>query len=90
SPLTSASLDGLPEMVKLLIHFGAKIDAANPEGRTALHSAAITQNVECADILLEYGADMDYVSSNGCTPLMTAIIHNSHAVLRFFLGKRAS
>lgn len=89
SPLTSASLDGLAEMVKLLLRFGAKVDAANPEGRTALHSAAIKQHVECANLLLEHGADMDCVSSSGRTPLVTAIIYNSHAVLRSFLDKRA-
>lgn len=87
NPLTSAILNSLPGMVKLLIEFGAKIDATNPEGLTALHSAAVSQNPECASILLEHDADITHMSSNGCTPLMTAIIHNSHAVLRLFLGK---
>lgn len=90
NPLTSANLNGLPEMVNLLIKFGAKIDAANPEGLTALHSAAVSQNPECASILLAHGADTEHTSSNGCTPLMTAIMHNSYAVLRLLLGRRAS
>lgn len=88
SPVTAASFGGLAEMIKLLAQFGAKIDAANPEGRTALQAVAVTQNVECAAILLQYGADMDHVSRNGCTPLMTAIIHNKHAVLRVFLSEK--
>ena len=75
-------------MVKLLINFGAKIDACNPEGLTALHAAARMQNVECAkcaDTLLACGADIDNISSNEHPPLMTAIIHN-HAMLRLFTG----
>ncbi|KAI1324952.1 ankyrin repeat-containing domain protein [Xylariaceae sp. FL0255] len=88
NPLTSASLNGLPGMVNLLIEFGADIDAANPEGLTALHSAAISQNPECASILLAHSADMDQASSNGYTPIMTTIMQNSHAVLRVLLNKR--
>lgn len=89
SPVTSASLGGLTEMVKLLISYGAEIDAANPEGRTALQSVAMTQNVDCAGILLKAGANMDHMSSNGRTPLVTTIIHNSHAVLKLFLSECA-
>ncbi|KAK2731311.1 hypothetical protein FQN57_003452, partial [Myotisia sp. PD_48] len=89
SPITAASFGGLAGMIKLLVQFGAKIDADNLEGQTALQAVAVTQNVECVAILLQYGANMDYMSSNGCTPLMTAIMHNKHAVLRVFLSNYA-
>lgn len=89
SPLTAATWEGMTEMVKLLIHFGAEVNTANPEGRTALQSAAIRQNVECTDTLLENGANMDTPSSNRCTALTTAIVHNSHMALKLFLSKRA-
>ncbi|KAL8402556.1 hypothetical protein RB596_009072 [Gaeumannomyces avenae] len=82
SPLTSASFGGLKEMVRLLLAYGAKIDARNPEGRTPLH----TQHVDCADILLQHGADLDDVSANGYTPLTTSIIHNNHTMLKLFLS----
>jgi ankyrin repeat protein len=85
SPLTAASFGGLVGMIKLLIKFGAKVDACNPEGRTALQAVASMQNVECADILLTNGADLGYISSNGHSPLTTAIIHNNHAVLKLFI-----
>ena len=88
NPLTSANLNGLASMVDLLIRFGANLESVNPEGLTALHSTAISQNRDCASILLARGADMDRMTSTGCTPLMTAIIHNSHDVLRLFLAKR--
>ncbi|KAL2281230.1 hypothetical protein FJTKL_11675 [Diaporthe vaccinii] len=87
SPLTSASFGGLAEMVRLLLHYGANINASNPEGRTALHSVASTESVECAEILLDRGANINEVSSNGCTPLMTAIRCNAHSVLKLFLDR---
>jgi ankyrin repeat protein len=88
SPLKAASFGGRAEMVKLLLHHGAEIDAYNPEGHTALHAAVITQNVECARILLEWGASVEDVARNGRTPLTLAIIHNSHAILKLFVDRR--
>ncbi|KAI3339711.1 ankyrin repeat-containing domain protein [Ustulina deusta] len=87
SPLTSASFGGLAGMVRLLIFYGADIDACNPEGRTALHWVASIQNAECAHILLEHGANIDQVSSNGHTPFTTAIIYNSYTVLKLFVDQ---
>ncbi|KIW88525.1 uncharacterized protein Z519_11094 [Cladophialophora bantiana CBS 173.52] len=85
SPLTAAGFAGTPEMLKLLLDFDANPKACNPEGLTALHSVARTQNVECARLLLEYGADLNAISGNGVTPLTTAIMHNNHAVMRLFV-----
>ncbi|KAI0189230.1 ankyrin [Astrocystis sublimbata] len=88
SPLKAASFGGLVKMVKLLLDFGAEIDAYSPEGQTALHAAIITQNVKCAGLLLEYGASLGDVAHNGRTPLTTAMIHNSHAVLKLLVNQR--
>lgn len=85
SPLTAAGFAGMPEMLKLLLDFDANPKACNPEGLTALHSVAHTQNVECARLLLEYGADLNAMSGNGVTPLSTAIMHNNHPVLQLFV-----
>ncbi|KAI3129366.1 hypothetical protein CBS147325_9606 [Penicillium roqueforti] len=38
-------------------------------------------------LLLEYGANINSVSADGSTPLTTAIIYNSHNVLRLFLDR---
>ena len=87
SPLTSASFGGLAGMTKLLLDHGANISASNPEGRTALHSVARSQSVECAEILLGAGADMNEASSNRCTPLMVTIRYNAHTILNLFLSR---
>ncbi|KAI1839713.1 hypothetical protein JX266_014076 [Neoarthrinium moseri] len=87
SPITSASFGGLPDMLRLLLRFGANINAKNPEGRTPLQPATFRQNVECAAILLEMGAKINDLSDNGLTPLLIAIMYNKHAMLRLFLSK---
>ncbi|KAM7215308.1 ankyrin [Rhypophila decipiens] len=87
SPLTSSGFGGLTNMLRLLLKHGAEIDACNPEGMTALHSVASTQNVESALVLLEWGADLNAVSRNGRTPLTTAIVYNNHPVLRLFIER---
>ncbi|KZL70489.1 ankyrin repeat containing protein [Colletotrichum tofieldiae] len=46
SPLTSASFGGLKEMVRLLLDFGADVDACNPEGRTPLATSIIHNKYE--------------------------------------------
>ncbi len=85
SPLTATGFGGMPDMLELLLVFGADPNAYNPEGLTALHAVARTQNVDCALTLLNFGADMNAVSTSGRTPLTTAVIHNNHVVLRLFL-----
>jgi ankyrin repeat protein len=85
SPLTAAAFGGLVEMIELLLSHGANVDACNPEGRTALHTVASRQTVECAKPLLASGADMHLVSKSGLSPFMTAIVCNNHAVLRYFI-----
>ncbi|KAL8754782.1 MAG: hypothetical protein Q9199_004117 [Rusavskia elegans] len=87
SPLTAAGFSGMPELLKLLLDFEANPNACNPEGMTALHSVARTQDVNCALLLLEFGADLNAKSSNGRTPLTTAIIHNNHPVLQLFIDR---
>lgn len=64
----------MPEIFILPLSFESNPNACNPEGFTALHSVARTQNVECALSLLEFGADLNSVSRNGRTPLTTAFI----------------
>ncbi|KAK3312329.1 hypothetical protein B0H66DRAFT_644566 [Apodospora peruviana] len=67
-----------PDLVELLLDFGAHIDASGVDGRTPLMHAARTDNVPFALLVLENGAKINAVSTAGQTPLTTAIINNSH------------
>ncbi|KAK0622183.1 Delta-latroinsectotoxin-Lt1a [Lasiodiplodia hormozganensis] len=64
-----------PELadVKLLVHAGAAVNAANKEGRTALHKALFWNNFDIARFLLKRGgAETDINALSGGTPLHLA------------------
>ncbi|KAL6900449.1 ankyrin repeat-containing protein [Trichoderma evansii] len=88
SPLNVAarnSNDAL--LVKVLLDFGADVNQAGVDGKTALFHAAQKDDASLAILLLEYGAEINMSSSTGDTPLTTAITHNSHHVLQLFLER---
>lgn len=72
---------------KSLLDFGADVNASGNDGKTGLIHAARIDNAGFAMLLLEYGANINSVSADGSTPLTTAIIYNSHNVLRLFLDR---
>lgn len=93
SPLIAATFGCKKCMVKLLLDYGAKVDARNPEGRTALYTIAdrlVGDFVDRADIaryLLDAGADMFETSHESRnSPLVAAILSNNHAVLQTFVN----
>ncbi|KAJ3115228.1 hypothetical protein HDU96_001012 [Phlyctochytrium bullatum] len=61
--LHRAAAKGRPEVVKLLLEFGADIEALNEDGLTPLCAAARKGRCECMDVLLDAGANVDAVDS---------------------------
>jgi ankyrin repeat protein len=80
-----------PSMLRLLIDSGAKVDARDLWGRSALHGAALTGNCESVTLLLEAGASANQVSSNAQTPtpLIGAIMYKRYDVVRLLLERGA-
>ena len=76
-----------PLCLKTLLDFGADIESCGIDGRTSLIHVARRDNVSFALLLLEYGADVNATSITGQTPLTTAIMHNSHGVMRLLLER---
>jgi len=75
SPLSLAVLNATdPQVIKLLLDFGANPNACGVEGQTALVRAAQKDKVEFASLLLERA---DRVDSR---LMATAVICNSHRV----------
>jgi len=64
----SASL----EAVTLLASRGARIDAVDIAGNTALHGAALTGANSVVRFLVEHGARLDVTNTDGLTPLSVA------------------
>jgi len=77
------------EAVRQLLDLGYLIDAAGPDGRTALHEAALRGDQELCDWLLEQGADPDLRDRDfGGTPVDWAN-HAGHSALAVGLGRRS-
>ena len=69
--ITAVTQDGAPVM-KALLDCGAKADAPDDDGITALSWAAIGNDVEVAKLLISRGAMVNHVDKKGMTPLMYA------------------
>ncbi|KAJ5158820.1 uncharacterized protein N7500_008471 [Penicillium coprophilum] len=88
SPLNCATRNATDILLlKSLLDFGADVDSSGNDGKTGLIHAARMDNAGFAMLLLEYGANINSVSADGSTPLTTAIMYNSHNVLRLFLDR---
>jgi hypothetical protein len=78
-----------PRFAALLLEAGAEVDAAAPNGVTALLLAAGEGNAEPIALLLEAGADADRANAGGVTPLMQAAAAGSAEVLQLLLDHGA-
>ncbi len=72
TPLAFAALEGQTGMAGELLRRGAKLEAPNRDGSTALHSAAFMGRAETVRLLLDNGADVNALAHNGETPLDSA------------------
>jgi ankyrin repeat protein len=69
-----------PELVKVLLEAGAKVDARQPGWRTPLMLAAIAGNQPVVRLLLDAGADVNAKDSNNKTPLDLALANGRQEV----------
>lgn len=66
-PIQWASLNNRAQVLHFLIEKGARINAIDHTGQTALHWAAVTGAVQAADSLLRSGADIRLADNRGYT-----------------------
>lgn len=86
--LMLASQYGYPNMVKLLIENGAKIDNRDKiNNNTALMLACIKGNLKCVEILLENGASLNEIGNNGYTPFLMAVKSKNFKLVEFLVDK---
>jgi len=64
-PINQAALGGHAEVIRLLLAAGAKVDAPEDEGQTALMLAAHEGHMGVVKLLLEAGADKTYRAGPG-------------------------
>jgi ankyrin repeat protein len=70
------------QLVELLRNGGASVTAANQQGDTALHGAAIHGYLGVVDVLVKWGARLDAANRDGHTPLDVAVGSEMVTLLR--------
>ncbi len=90
-PVLMCSAAGLGDLAALerLIASGAEVDAADYDGRTALHLAAAEGQVAAATLLLGKGARVGVVDRWGGTPIVDAVRHRQRPVVALLVSRGA-
>ncbi len=73
-----------------LLAAGAKPDAADRKGTTALRLSALTANNTLCELLLAYHASVDLADRDGTTPLMAAADRNHLHIMEVLLAHHAN
>jgi len=81
SPVADAASRGDKAAVQALIQQKADVNAAQPDGATAIQWAAYRNDLELADILIAAGANAKLANKDGATPMSLASINGSAAML---------
>ena len=75
SVLMQAAASNQPEILNLLLRWGAYFDLQDNDGWTALMFAARFGHTKVVQLLLEFGADVTLYDYNGANALMLASAH---------------
>uniref|UniRef100_A0A0A9WC50 Ankyrin repeat and KH domain-containing protein 1 n=1 Tax=Lygus hesperus TaxID=30085 RepID=A0A0A9WC50_LYGHE len=89
TPLMEAASSGYVDIVRLLIHHGADVNAQSSSGNTPLMYACAGGHVEAVRVLLDNGANVEDHNENGHTPLMEAASAGHVPVAEILLARGA-
>jgi len=89
-PLVAAAKDADTQTLRALLQKGASVNAAEPDGTTALHWASYRDDVESADLLIRAGANVNAANDLGATPLWTASLNGSAPMVKRLLDAGAN
>ena len=78
--------EGTPEMAKLLIANGAKVDEKLITGDNALFMATYMDDIQLCDMIINRGVDIGTADSDGYTVLDYAIMYGSDEILNYYLN----
>lgn len=89
-PLITAARNTDREAVRRLVQQKVDVNAAEPDGTTALHWASYRDDGESAEVLIKAGANVNAANDLGATPLWTASLNGSAAMVRRLLQAGAN
>ena len=81
--LSSATLQGYPEIVEFLVDHGADLETRDNNCQTPLLIAAINGRLEIIKILANLGANVETANARGRTALSWAVINGHIKVVEF-------
>ena len=87
SPMHSAVMGEMPDMVEYLIRSGADVNVVNAGGLTPLHLASQSIYPQIARILLEHGAKVNAKTPAGETPLHRAAFHGRTKIIEMLASR---
>jgi ankyrin repeat protein len=90
TPLVDAVKNGDSEAVRRLLESAIDVNAAEPDGTTALHWASYLDDLASARLLLRAGANPNAANDLGATPIWTASVNGSSAMVRMLLEAGAN
>jgi ankyrin repeat protein len=89
-PVIDAAKRSDKDAIRSLIQKKIDVNAAEPDGTTALHWAAYRDDLETADLLLKAGAKANAANDLGATPLWNASQNGSVAMVKRLLDAGAN
>jgi uncharacterized protein len=88
--LSEAVRSGNRDAVRALIRAKADVNAAEPDGTTALHWAAQADSLDIARLLLANGARVNAANRYGVTPLSLAAVNGSATMIETLVAAGAN
>jgi ankyrin repeat protein len=79
--LVDAAMNGDLKAVRTLVRQSDDVNAAQPDGMTALHWAVQRRDLEMANLLLNAGADFSITNRTGTKPLYLAAVNGDAAMI---------
>ncbi|TVY44293.1 Ankyrin [Lachnellula subtilissima] len=90
TPLSIAVLRAKCDVLKLLLQYGADIDAKDLSGLTVLMQASIVGHLEVCRVLLDRRASLEGTGTDALSPLIWAVAYGREEVVDLLLERGAS
>ena len=89
TPIYEAAAHNHPELVRLLLDYGAGINVCTNTGETPLHGAIAAHHLSMVTLLLDNGADINASLARGQTPLRLAVVRGYADIVALLLARGA-